>query len=144
MARGDLDVVRLGPHDAPEVIALEAALGAEGVPLERARRMLSLDGHYAFGVRTGGRLVALAVGIRITRWRKDKLMLYEIDTDPAYRRRGAARALVETLREVAVREGLQSMFVVTEEANSAAMALYEGTGAIRAHPDDVLWHWETG
>jgi GNAT superfamily N-acetyltransferase len=47
-----------------------------------------------------------------------------------FRERGVAKALVAALRAVAVERGCYGLWVVTGEANVAALATYGGTGGV--------------
>lgn len=53
-----------------------------------------------------------------------------------------ARALIDALKELARERGARSIFLLTNEANEAAMKLYAATGAKRANEDDVLWSYD--
>lgn len=66
------------------------------------------------------------------------MLLYEIGVQAESRRRGIASALIGALREVCLQRGLEKMFVITEESNPGALALYLATGAIRPALDDVV------
>lgn len=69
---------------------------------------------------------------------RPKLLLYEIATAPRFRRRGVGRKLIEAMKEVGRSRGARSMFVVTEQSNTAAMALYAATGAVRKVMDEAV------
>ncbi|HEX6694783.1 MAG TPA: GNAT family N-acetyltransferase [Longimicrobiales bacterium] len=73
---------------------------------------------------------------------RPKFMLYEIETALPFRRRGVARALMENMLDVARSLHSLNLFVLTDEANAAAMALYHSTGGRRPRPDDVLFEFE--
>lgn len=78
---------------------------------------------------------------RLARWDQARpmLFLYEIEVLEAHRRRGIGRALVAELQAIGRREGCLKLFVITNAANEAAMALYQATGAQRLSHDDVLF-----
>lgn len=73
---------------------------------------------------------------------RPKFMLYEIETAPEFRRRGVARALMMKMLEVAASAHSLNLFVLTDESNNAAMALYESIGGRRSRSDDVLFEFE--
>lgn len=77
---------------------------------------------------------------RLARWDQARPMvfLYEIEVLEAHRRRGIGRALVTELLALGRREGCLKLFVITNAANEAAMALYQAMGAQRLANDDVL------
>jgi [ribosomal protein S18]-alanine N-acetyltransferase len=57
-----------------------------------------------------------------------ELFLNEIGVLEEMRRRGVARALIDELKEVARERGCVNVWVLTDESNEGAMALYRGTG----------------
>lgn len=59
-----------------------------------------------------------------------EMFLYELSVDEPKRRRGIGRALVDRLAAVARDRGCYGMWVVTDGGNGAALATYEGAGAV--------------
>ena len=59
--------------------------------------------------------------------------------DEGRRRRGVATALFRELAVIARTRGIARGFVLTNEANEAAMELYRSLGGERPNRDDVLW-----
>jgi L-2,4-diaminobutyric acid acetyltransferase len=68
------------------------------------------------------------------------LIVYEVEVDEAYRRRGIARRLLQELEQVARRRGIEEAFVLTERDNLAANRLYESAGGTRS--DVVEWDFD--
>lgn len=134
---------RLRPGGDEALLRGACALLRDGeeASAERCAAMLADPRAYVFVATIDGAVVGWIIGFRLPRWSGDKMFLYEIDVAEPYRRRGIAAALIDTLWAVCRDEGLISMFVITEEANAAAMKLYESTGARRPHRDDVMWAW---
>jgi len=60
--------------------------------------------------------------------------VYELGVDEAYRRRGIAKELMQTLLE-----GHEGAFVLTDADNEAANATYAGLGGKRS--EAVMWEW---
>jgi ribosomal protein S18 acetylase RimI-like enzyme len=60
--------------------------------------------------------------------KRSELFLNEIAIMEGVRRRGVARALIAELKRVGSELGCVSMWVLTDEGNAAAMALYRSTG----------------
>ena len=71
-----------------------------------------------------------------------QLFVYEVGVAPGARRRGVAAELLRELRRIARARGIRRGFVLTNEANEAAMELYRTAGGVRPNPDDVLWDFE--
>jgi GNAT superfamily N-acetyltransferase len=61
---------------------------------------------------------------------------------PEARRRGVAIELLRELRRIAHERGIRHGFVLTNEANEAAMELYRSLGGVRPSTDDVLWDFD--
>jgi ribosomal protein S18 acetylase RimI-like enzyme len=71
-----------------------------------------------------------------------QFLLYELDVPSAYRRHGIARMLVELFLTEARAAGAHEVWVMTNEGNRAAMALYQKCGFVRINDDDVLLQCE--
>jgi GNAT superfamily N-acetyltransferase len=59
--------------------------------------------------------------------------LAAIETDPAARRRGLARLVLNTLLNWAAERGAEHAMLEVRQDNEAALALYEGLGFVTAH-----------
>lgn len=68
-----------------------------------------------------------------------QMFLYEIAVDERFQRRGAGRALVKAISELAREEGCAEMFVFTNRSNAPAMRLYQSTGAITEADDEQMF-----
>ena len=68
------------------------------------------------------------------------LIVYEVEVDEAFRRRGIATCLLGELEQVARRRGIEEAFVLTEPDNHAANGLYESAGGTRS--DVVEWDFD--
>ena len=68
-----------------------------------------------------------------------KMLLYEIGVREDYRRRGIGRSLIADFAELARARGARCSFVLTDESNLAAMALYASMGGVRIRDDDVVF-----
>lgn len=67
--------------------------------------------------------------------------LYDVGVEEAFRRQGVGREVLEAAKETMLAAGAYKMFVLTDEENEAAMALYAAAGAERDTPE-VVWTWE--
>jgi ribosomal-protein-alanine N-acetyltransferase len=68
---------------------------------------------------------------------RSKLFAYEIDVAETHQRRGIGKALLQRLAELARERGIRVGFVLTDEDNAAANALYRSAGGTSAA--DVIW-----
>jgi ribosomal protein S18 acetylase RimI-like enzyme len=73
-----------------------------------------------------------------------QLFVYEVGVVPEARRRGFATALLRELARIARARGIRQGFVLTNEANEAAMELYRSLGGVPPNADDVLWDFDYG
>jgi ribosomal protein S18 acetylase RimI-like enzyme len=71
-----------------------------------------------------------------------QLFVYEVGVAPEARRRGVATELLRELRRIARARGIRRGFVLTNEANEAAMELYRSLEGERPNADDVLWDFD--
>jgi [ribosomal protein S18]-alanine N-acetyltransferase len=74
------------------------------------------------------RLAALVTGFAIMRYGEDVAHLNLLAVDPAHRRRGVARALVQWLEETALTAGTFIIGLELRAGNEAASALYRALG----------------
>ena len=71
--------------------------------------------------------------------RRPAMFLYSLEVLRPFRRQGVGKAIIRKLKERARRNRCFEIFVLTEQKNRAAMALYRTTGGRREHRDDVLF-----
>ena len=83
--------------------------------------------------------IGFVVAYELARRHGDAVMLlvYEVDVDEAYRRRGVATSLLDELARIAREHGIAEGFVLTDLDNEAANALYASAGGERR--DVVEW-----
>src|SRR5215471_4336414 len=68
-----------------------------------------------------------------------KLFVYEVDVAESHRRRGIAKALLARLAELARERGVRAGFVLTDDDNVAANALYRTAGGSSAR---MIVQWD--
>ncbi len=112
------EAVRLGPDDVPEMLALVRA--TRPGPFEPATIEM---GDY-FGVRRGGRLVAMAgERLRLTGWTE----ISAVCTDPEHRGQGLAARLMRHVAVGILARG-DTPFLHVADDNTSAIRLYEALG----------------
>lgn len=67
-----------------------------------------------------------------------QFILYEIDVRPEWRNRGIGKALVENFITEAQASSAFEVWVLTNQSNEAAIALYKSCGLHRHNDDDVM------
>lgn len=134
-----MDVRVLKPGD--EGLLREAAAVADDDEVDLARCAVLLgDPNFVAAVALeGGKPLGLAYGHRLRQLTGDGLILYSMDVAEPYRRRGAARAMVEALRAYCDDQGLFEMWVPTNSGNGPAMALYAACGGVREDDDEAIF-----
>ena len=106
---------------------------------ERCRELLRDPCFVATVALEDGEPVGFVYGHVLPQMTRTALLIYSVDTDEAHRRKGAARAMIEALRQLSLERGYYEMWVLTSAANDPAMALYQGCGGVRETFDDVMW-----
>jgi GNAT superfamily N-acetyltransferase len=87
-----------------------------------------------------GRVVGSLSGfaLRHPHRREPQFLLYEIDVRPECQTRGIGQALVERFISEAKAAGAFEVWVLTNQSNQAAMAMYAHCGFQRPNQDDVM------
>lgn len=102
------------------------------VTLEGAEDFLAREGHLLLLARdAGGAGIGFVSGVEMRHPDKPaEMFIYELGVDDPWRQQGVAKALLEALREEAIRRGCAAMWTGTEADNVAAIATYRSVGAI--------------
>jgi ribosomal protein S18 acetylase RimI-like enzyme len=136
-----VNVRRLGPGDERVVERL-----AEQAPPARAAELLADERTIFLAAFEDGRdePVGFVLAYELLRRHGDasRLFVYEVGVAPETRRRGVATELLRELARIARARRIRSGFVLTNEANEAAMELYRSLGGVRPNTDDVLWDFD--
>jgi aminoglycoside 3-N-acetyltransferase I len=146
LAPGDEEVVRelsvrsaeLGDGAAePRYSPLDSGAAAAFLVHEQNHVLVAFDGK---------RPVGMLLAYELERRHGDPRMLfiYELGVDAGYRRRGIARELLRRARALARERGINEGFVLTEESNEAAMALYASAGGVRPSEDEAMFDFDFG
>lgn len=89
-------------------------------------RLLRQDGIHGLGARMGGRVVGITHYLFHTGiWSPRACYLEDLFVAPAERGRGIARALIESVAELARAEGAERLYWLTHETNATARGLYD-------------------
>jgi len=67
------------------------------------------------------------------------ILFYEIIVSPIHRRHGLGTKMVNELKRIGHDLNVMKIWVLTNKSNTAAVGLYESTGARQAGDDDVLF-----
>lgn len=86
-----------------------------------------------------GMIVGMASGVRYIHPDKpSELWVNEVGVAPAYQRRGFARRILDALLAHAKREGCGEAWVLTDDDNVAARALYRAAGGDDGSPQRMI------
>jgi ribosomal protein S18 acetylase RimI-like enzyme len=132
-------VRRLGPGDEELVARL-----AEQGPPKRAAELLADDRTVFLVAFDESEPIGFVLAYELLRRHGDpsRFFVYEVGVVPEARRRRVATELLRELARIARARGIHRGFVLTNEANEAAMELYRSLGGERPNGDDVLWDFE--
>ena len=137
-----MEIVVLGPDDADKVSAA-AELFDNEPSLQATSRFLTDPNHHLLIAYDDGVPVGFVSGVEVTHPDKGtEMFLYELGVAADHRRRGVGRNLVERLAGIASNRGCYGMWVLTDAANTAALATYERAGANREGDPQVMLSWQ--
>jgi ribosomal protein S18 acetylase RimI-like enzyme len=107
---------------------------------EWTEKFLMSEGHQLlFAVGDEGTPVGFVTGVELTHPDKGtEMFLYELAIHPDHRSRGVGRALVGALADLARERGCYGMWVLTDDDNAAALAVYRAAGAGPPEPSVML------
>jgi len=97
--------------------------------------------NYLIGCIDKESVVGFALGYRLQRYdsRGDMMYIHEVEVKEGYRRKGTGRLLLDYIKMICKENNFSKMFVITNKSNIAAMYLYEKTGAVAMHNDDIVF-----
>jgi ribosomal protein S18 acetylase RimI-like enzyme len=135
-------IERLGPDDLDRVVAART-LFDDAVDEGTTRAFLADGRHHLLIASDGGSPAGFVSGVELLHPDKPgpEMFLYELGVDEAFRGRGIGRALVDALAALAWERDCNAMWVLTDEANTAAMATYRAAGG-RQEPASVMFVWD--
>lgn len=131
------------PGDEPLVLSASHLFDRPLDALD-VRGVLDDPGSYLLFAWIGAKAVGFVRAHELPQIKSSRPMMcfYEVGVAPEFRRRGIAAALVCALKTHCLSRDVEKMFVITEEGNAAALALYASTGAVRRTHDDVVFTYE--
>jgi ribosomal protein S18 acetylase RimI-like enzyme len=130
-SRGLLTVRRETTVDMTLAAELDAMFDA-GVSwdIEQGQRFLAHPDTLLLVARWDGVACGFLSAYRLQRFdrRGAEVLLYEIGVEEPFRRRGVGRALVAEAKRWSTEVGADELWVLTEDGNTPARALYAATG----------------
>jgi [ribosomal protein S18]-alanine N-acetyltransferase len=128
---------------AEERVKAAEGLFDDPVDLEATRRFLADEANHLLIAYVDGELAGYVSGTELTHpdHAEPELFLNELAVGEAFRRRGIGQALVARLWELAQSRGCRGMWVLTDDANPAALKAYAAAGGTRLPDDEVMFQW---
>lgn len=137
--------VRILRADVSEALLARQAIG------EVHRRRLDSDkavadflaneSCYLLIAATGDEVVGSLNGYALTHPHRRQLqfLLYDIDVKESWRQRGIGSSLINAFVAEARKKGAFEVWVLTNQSNEAAMAMYRKCGFTRSNSDDAMF-----
>ena len=133
----------LGPADLELLLGVDDGVFDGPLRPERAAEFLAEERHHLVVALVEGRIVGFASAVHYVHPDKEpELWIAEVGVVPAHRRAGLATRLVDALRGRARALGCREVWVLTERANTPALALYRRAGGEESEDDVVLFSWK--
>jgi len=128
----------VGAHEADLLSAVAHGVFDDPLIAERLEEFLRDPRHHLVVASFDGAIVGFVSAIHYVHPDKPapELWINEVGVAPSHQRRGLARAMLEELLAHARRLGCAAAWVLTDRANTAAMALYAACGG--AAPTDQV------
>jgi aminoglycoside 6'-N-acetyltransferase I len=133
-----MDIRVLAPGDEDLLVRAVAMIDEADLTYAEASRFLADPALVNVVALKDGEVAGFVYGHVLRRFEGTTFFIYSVDTDEPYRRRGAARAMLEELKALMPERGWDEMFVLTNRSNRPAMRLYAAAGGISPAPDDVV------
>jgi ribosomal protein S18 acetylase RimI-like enzyme len=145
MPRGaTISVRRARLGDEGEIARFEAAFDYDVLP-DETRRFLADERHHVLLGYVDDRPAGFVSAVEVFHPdKRPEIFLNEIGVMDEARRRGVARALIEELKRLGRERGCGTMWVLTDEDNEAAMALYRTTGGRLDGTPHVMFEYDLG
>lgn len=138
----EVRVERARQGDEGEVTRFEEAFDNKLLS-EETRRFLDDERHYLLLGYVLDRPAGFVSAVEVIHPdKRSELFLNEIGVTEGFRRRGLARALIDELKQVGRERGCASMWVLTDEDNAAAMALYRSAGGLWDGDPQVMFEYD--
>ncbi len=97
---------------------------------EYLQRMLQKDDFHVIVALHDNVVVGGVTGYELEMYKESvrEMFLYEIATEPAHKRNGIGRALIEALKKICREKGMKEMYVGAMADNAPAINFYTNTG----------------
>jgi ribosomal-protein-alanine acetyltransferase len=121
-----IEVSSAGSADIPAVASLAAASLPQPWPAPLFEKELRRDEARLWVARQGARRIGFLAARRVV----DEIHVLSVAVDPAHRRRGVARAMLDAALRDETAGGVRSALLEVRASNLAARAFYASTGFV--------------
>jgi ribosomal protein S18 acetylase RimI-like enzyme len=139
-----MQIKRLRTEDASIACEISTLFKSKHAGQEYMQKFLSNESNYLLVAFEKKKPVGFILGYRLERvdTLRPMMFVYEIEVLEPYRKKGIAKALVNEFLEICKEHHYLKMFVITNESNISAMALYQSTGGKRKSKDDAVFRYD--
>lgn len=132
---------RLSVADLTMVLELNETYRQGFACRENVSAFLSQPQNWLFACVEDGRILGFCQGYECARLNGTGGLLYlhELAVLPAYRRQGIGKTMLDMLKILCRLTGIRRLFLITQQSNTSAMALYRAARGIPAHGDDLVF-----
>jgi len=138
----EVAVTRLGRGDEAEVARFDEVFD-DPFDADATRTFLDDERHHLIVAYVDGRPAGfVSATVILHPDNKPELFLNEIGVVERFQRKGAASALMDELKRLATELGCTTIWVLTDEGNPAAMAMYEKTGGVWDGERHIMFEYD--
>ena len=132
---------RLSVSDLEMVMRLNETYRQGFANRENAYAFLVQPQNWFFACVEDGHILGFCQGYACVRLNEAGALLYihELAVLPAYRRQGIGKAMLDTLKILCRLSGIRRLFLITQQSNQPARALYDSARGRPAHRDDLVY-----
>jgi ribosomal protein S18 acetylase RimI-like enzyme len=133
-----IEVKVLQPGDARILSNVAAEVFDNPIDPQLTREFLADPRHHIAVAIDNGQVVGFASGVHYVHPDKPpEMWINEVGVAPTHRRRGLAKAVLQSLLQIARERNCSSAWVLTDQTNEAAIALYESAGGTEGADGDI-------
>lgn len=101
------------------------------------------ENNYLLGFIEDNKVVGILLAYILERCdgRNNMVYVHEVNVLKEYRKRGIGKKLINELKKVCEEKEYMKIFLITNNSNSPAVALYESTGGKLIGDDDVVYEF---
>lgn len=139
---------KLAPDDIDMVLRMNGDFREGFVCRKSARVFLKNSQNWMFAALYDGRIIGFAYGYELSRLDDAGNMLYihEVGVVKKLQRQGIGYRLMTELKAACKSRGLCRYFLITDQNNAGANALYQKLGgevSVKSQGSDVVYHFST-